>query len=122
MPGVLRGEPFALEDMAEVPAAGGADDLGAAAVGIRLAAYGTGEGVVEARPAAAGVELAVGGEEGRAATPAGVGAVGAVLPEASREGPLGAGAGVSVRARSAATAMKAPRARAMQAMLLRIMV
>ena len=67
MPGVFGGKAFAFKNVAQVAAAMGADDLRAASVGVGQAAHGLGQGVVKAGPAAAGVKLVFGAEQGCAA-------------------------------------------------------
>lgn len=60
MAGIFLRKSFSDEDVPEMPAAMVAEDLGAAAVGVGLAAHGPGDLIIKAGPAAAGVEL-VGG-------------------------------------------------------------
>ena len=48
---------FARKDMSQVSAAAGTSDFGTPAVGIRRAPHGTGDFVVDTRPAAPGIEL-----------------------------------------------------------------
>ena len=57
MPCVLLGETLTLEDVAEVGAAGGADDLGAHTVGVTVAFHSAGDLIIEARPATVGMKL-----------------------------------------------------------------
>lgn len=66
--------------MAQVPAAAGADDLGArhAERAVRVAGHGAGEGVEVGGPAAAGLELVRGAVEGRGAGGAGLDGSGGV--------------------------------------------
>src|SRR5262249_35835653 len=61
------------EDVAEVPAAGAAEDLGPHAVGVRQAPDRPRDLVVETRPAAARPELGLGPVDGRPTPPARVG-------------------------------------------------
>lgn len=85
--------PLALEDVAEVPAAVGAHNLGAghAQRAVLVAHHGAGDGIVVGRPAAARLELVVRLVEGRVAAGAVVGArVGAVLVILAGAGALGA--------------------------------
>ena len=70
--GVLLREAFALEDVAEVASAVFAEDLDASSIGVDVAANGAFDLVVEAGPAAAGVELVFGAVELRVAAAAGV--------------------------------------------------
>lgn len=88
-----RGEPLALEDMAQVPAAVGAVDLDALhkqAV-VLVALHGAGDAVEVGRPAAPAGELVRGLVQGRVAPGAGVDALGGVvLVESAGAGCLGA--------------------------------
>src|SRR5271155_2892027 len=91
----LTGRPGAVvEDMAQVPAAGAADDLGAAheqAV-VRAQLNGLGDsGLGEAGPTGTGLELGTGPEQGRPAAGAAVLTGGLVVDVLAREGRLGAG-------------------------------
>ena len=70
---VLGGERLALEDMPQVAAAGRADDLCAPAVCVLAAGDRPGDLVIEARPAAARVELVIRAVQGRVAAAAVVG-------------------------------------------------
>ena len=74
--GVFRGESFAGEYVAEVGAASGAGDFGALSVRVGGASHGAGQCVVEAGPAASGVEFVGRPIERCAALFAVVGAVG----------------------------------------------
>src|SRR5262249_19027763 len=82
-----------VEDVAEVSAAAGAEDLGAlhavGAVGVLVDVGGV-KGLEEAGPAGAGVELGVALEERQAAEAADVDAVELVVGEVAAEGRLGA--------------------------------
>src|SRR5260221_4300038 len=73
--GVLRREPLADEDVAEVSAARGALDLDTLTVRIRDPVDGAFDLLIERRPPAAGVELRVRNVERRVAPPADVGAL-----------------------------------------------
>lgn len=84
---------LALEDVTEVAAAVGADDLGArhAKGPVLVARHGAGDAVVVGRPAATRAELVVGLVQGRLAPGAGVHARrGLVLVVLARAGGLGA--------------------------------
>ncbi len=86
-----RGVALALEDVAEMAAAVGADDLGAghAKGAVLVAGDGAGDAVKVGRPAAAGLELVVGRVERRLTAGAGVDArLGEVLVGRSRVGRL----------------------------------
>jgi hypothetical protein len=92
---LVRGRRIALtlEDVAEVAAAGGADDLGAvhAERAVGAAHDGARHGIEEGRPAAAAAELVRGAVQRRAAAGARVGALrGEVLVQGTREGGFGA--------------------------------
>ena len=54
---IFSGESFARKDMAQMGSAPGAENLRTASVGIRFAAHGTRNFIIEAGPAAAGIEL-----------------------------------------------------------------
>ncbi len=84
------GVAFAFEDVPQVPAAGRAGDLGAPAVRVAGADHRAGDLLVEAGPAAAGVEFAGGSVERRAALPALVGALLECVLIFADEGHLGA--------------------------------
>src|SRR5688572_8697668 len=56
---VLRGQPLADEDVAEVPATGGAFDLDTTAIWVRQPAHGTLDLLIERWPAATRVELCI---------------------------------------------------------------
>ena len=86
---VLRRQPLALEEMAQMTAATGAKNLRAVSVGIGCTPYRTGNRIVEARPAASGIELVLRTVQRRAALAA---AIRALLVEAAvtaREGHFG---------------------------------
>ena len=85
MPGVLGGKAFAFKNVSEVPAAGGADDFHALPVRIGTPDDGSGDGLVEGGPAAAGIEFVLGVVQGRPAASAGIGSVGLVVPVAAAE-------------------------------------
>jgi hypothetical protein len=72
VPRVLRGEPLAEEDVAEVAAAARALDLNAGAVRIGQPLYRAGDLIVKGRPPAVGVELVRGAVELGFAAPAAV--------------------------------------------------
>jgi hypothetical protein len=84
------GEALAVEDVTQVAAAGRAQNFDAAAIGVGLVADGAGELLVEAGPAAAGVELAVGAVEGGVAPAADIDAGLKEVVVFASEGPLGA--------------------------------
>lgn len=86
MPRVFWGEAFAFEDMPQMGPADGADDFRPVAVRIGAAEHGAGHGVVKGRPAASGVELVARAVERCAATPAGIGSVGLMVPVAPLNG------------------------------------
>ena len=81
MPGVLGGETLSLEDVAEVPVAVAADDLGSVAVWPPL--YVVFDLVVEAGPATAALELLGGAVESGVALAAEIGACRFVVEERS---------------------------------------
>ena len=85
MPRVFGGEAFAFEDMPQMGPAGGADDFRPVAVRIGNPHDGPCDLVIEARPAASGVELVARAVERCAATPAGIGSVGLMVPVAPAE-------------------------------------
>ena len=72
---ILRCESFASKDMAEVPATGGAHDLSADAVSIRLPFNGAFDLIVEAGPATPGFEFRGGFVKSRSATLADIGSI-----------------------------------------------
>lgn len=76
-----RPEPFALEDVAEVPATVGAYDLRAqhAKGAVLVPRHGAGDAVEIGRPSAAGLELVVGPVQGRVAAGAAVHALAGVV-------------------------------------------
>lgn len=78
MPRVLWREPLTQEHVAEVASAARAGDLRPVSVRVRRALHRAGDLVVEARPAAVGVELVLGPVQGRVAAPALVGPRGLV--------------------------------------------
>ncbi len=57
MAGLFGGKPFDSEDMAQVAAAPGAEDLDASTVGVEELLERTGESFIEARSAGAAVKL-----------------------------------------------------------------
>src|SRR5688572_17291812 len=90
VPGVRRCEPLADEDVAEVPATGGAFDLDTTAIGVRQPPHGTGDLLIERWPAAARVELCIRDVERRVAPSADVGALDKEVVVLAGEWPLGA--------------------------------
>src|SRR5206468_4293566 len=86
---VLRRQALAVEDVAQVAAARLAQDLDAAAVGVAVLLDGAGDLVVEAGPAAAGLELVGGAVQGRVAAAADVGPGGLVRGVLAGERALG---------------------------------
>ena len=72
MAGILGGEAFAFEDVAQMAAAVGTDDLDTPAVGVQDACYGSFYLVIKAGPAAERVELVIGPIQGGVALFAGV--------------------------------------------------
>ena len=57
MTGILGGQPLAPEDVPQVPAAVVADDFRPRSIGVGMAFHGSGDFVVETRPATMAVEL-----------------------------------------------------------------
>src|SRR5262245_50371286 len=90
VPRVLGRKALAMEDVPQVPAAGRAQDLDAVAVGVGLVPHRSRDLLVKAGPAAARVELAVGGVQWGVAAPADVGAFLKGVLVFAGEGPLGA--------------------------------
>ncbi len=86
MSGVFGGKTFAFKNVAQVTAAGGAEDFRTPAVGVGTAAPGSGHFVVKTGPAAAGVELVAGAVQRGPAAAADIGSVGLVVPVAAAEG------------------------------------
>ncbi len=89
--GILGCEAFSEEDMSQVGPAPGALDLGSGAIRVRQATDASRDLLIEARPTAMGVELAVGAVEGLSAALARVGPgleVPLVLPGEGSLGPL----------------------------------
>ena len=82
---IFGGEAFAFKNMPQMGVAGGADDFCPVAVRIGAAEHGTGHGIVKGRPAAPGIELVAGAVKRSAAAPAGIGAVGLMVPVAPAE-------------------------------------
>ena len=76
---------FARKDMPQVSAAAGTGDFGTPAVGIRRAPHGTGDFVVETRPAAPGVELVLRTVQRRTALAATVNPLSAMLVITARK-------------------------------------
>lgn len=88
MAGVLRGKALTREHVPQMPAAAGAGDFGAQAIGIGCAPDRAGEAFVEAGPAATGIELAGGMIQGRAALPAGIHPLAGVVQQRTGKGRL----------------------------------
>src|SRR5688572_33181218 len=88
--GVRRREPLADEDVAEVPATGGAFDLDPTAVRVRQPSHSTRDLLIERWPAATGVELRIRDVQRRVAPSADVRALDKEVVVLARERPLGA--------------------------------
>ena len=89
MPRVFGSFLLAVKYMAEVTAAILADDFRAAAIGVGVAGDGVGQFVVEARPAAAAVELVLRPIERSVATTTDIGALGCPVVVLAGEGAFG---------------------------------
>lgn len=72
---IFSGKSFARKDVAQMGSALGAENLRTASVGIRFAAHGTRNFIVEAGPAAAGIEFILRTVQRSTAPAAAVGAV-----------------------------------------------
>lgn len=72
---IFSGESFARKDMAQMGSAPGTENLRTASVGIRFAAHGTRNFIIEAGPAAAGIEFILRTVQRSTAPAAAVGAV-----------------------------------------------
>lgn len=57
MPGVFHGEALAMENMAQMGAAGGTEDFRSSAIGIGFSFNGAGHFIIETRPPAMGFKL-----------------------------------------------------------------
>ncbi len=79
MPGILRSEAFAGEDVAQVAAAVVANNFYPSAVGVRDPFHSTGDFIIEGGPATSGVELVFRTVERGFTTAADVGTFGKVL-------------------------------------------